>query len=433
MDDNSLRRFQDKSLRSIVNYSYSVPLYRDKYKKAGVHPGDIKGVGDIEKLPVVSKEDFKKYYPDGIISSKTSKNRLIEISTSGTTGKSLSLFGDRFDAIFWFLIYIRILREHGINWRKDRISVIGDFAPHTIGTAYVNKGLLPNIGGSFLDNIQFLNTNDEPSKVFKELVGFKPDFIGGYPGMLGHLALLLEKGNCDSINPRVIATIGSVLDTYLKNYISGVFSAPVFEVYGATESGTIAFQCKKGCFHVISDLVLLEFFRDGKSVVSDIPVKMVVTKLYGSGTPVIRYDAINDIVSPFHGKCGCGLPGSLIGKVYGRDDLSLLLRDGSVLLASSISGIYSRLLYELKTTKVKETRVVQHSFDNIEVQVVIDEKTRGEPPLVDEVFSVIKNGFERKVGSDVEINVHEVKKIDSKGPRIVTLVDNKYFKIKNYV
>ena len=56
----------------------------------------------IGKLPIVSKEDIKNYYPDGIISSRTPKEKLISISTSGTTGKSLTIFSDMYDVVRWF-------------------------------------------------------------------------------------------------------------------------------------------------------------------------------------------------------------------------------------------------------------------------------------------------------------------------------------------
>jgi len=429
-----LRRYQDKSLKKIVRYAYTVPLYHDKYKKAGVHPEDVNGIQDISKLPMISKEDIKSYYPDGIISSKTSKEKLIEISTSGTTGKSLSLYGDMYDAILWLFWYIRILKEYGINWRKNRVTVIGDFAPHTIGTGYLIKGLLSNLKNNFLfKNIQWLDTNDEPKAIIKEVNRFKPEFIGGYVGMLGHLALLKEEGFGECVNPRCIATIGSVLTEPLKKLLEEAFDARVFEVYGATESGTIAYQCKYGHYHVMSDLVHLEFLKNGLSVGSKEPGRLILTKLYGGGTPIIRYDAVNDIVAPLYERCDCGMPGDLIDRIYGRDDLSLYFSGGRALLPSSISEIHGRILYGLKTNKVKETRIVQHSLKKIEIKIVIDNKLREKGPSIEKIFSIIKNGYQEKVGSDVEIIVREVDKVSKKGPRIISKLDRNKFEIRQYI
>ncbi|MDH7517015.1 MAG: hypothetical protein QHH19_01530 [Candidatus Thermoplasmatota archaeon] len=434
LDEKALKKYRDKCLKSIVKYAYTVPLYHDKYKKHGIHPSDIKKIEDIKKLPIISKNDIKNYYPNGIIPQTTKKDKLIEITTSGTTGKSLSIYGDRYDAILWLFWYIRTLKNHRINWRKDRLTIIADFAPHTIGTSYIKRGLLTNINNKyFFKNMQWLNTNDEPKNVIKEVDNFKPDFIGGYVGMLSHLALLKEKGYGDNINPHHIATIGSVLTPPLRKLLEENFKAKVFEVYGATESGTIAFQCNHGRYHVMSDLVYPEFLKNGEPVESKEPGKLIVTKLYGGGTPIIRYDAINDIVAPLYEKCDCGLVGELIDKIYGRDDLSLYFTGGRVLTPSSQTEIYGRVLYGLKTNKIKETKIIQHSQKKIEIKLVFDKNLRDVEPSIDEIFSVIKKGYHEKLGEEVEIDIKEVKRVNKKGPRIISKVDRSKFEIKQYV
>jgi phenylacetate-coenzyme A ligase PaaK-like adenylate-forming protein len=183
----------------------------------------------------------------------------------------------------------------------------------------------------------------------------------------------------------------------------------------------------------MSDLVAVEFLRNGEQVSSGAAGHLVLTKLYGGGTPIIRYTAINDIVAPLEGTCSCGMAGGLLKKVYGRDDLALYLPGGNVLLASSFSEIYSRILYELKTNKVKNTKIIQHDLTRIEVQVVIDEQLRAVGPSVEEVCSFIKKGFQRKVGPEVTVDVHEVEGVDPKGPRIVSRVDTTKFAISEYL
>ncbi len=433
-NEETLKKYQVACLKKIVKYAYTIPLYHDLYKKAGVLPNDIRGIEDITKLPTVSKDDIKAYYPDGIIQPGIRKDHLLEITTSGTTGKSLSLYGDMYDAILWLFWYIRVLKNHGINWRKDRLTIIGDFASHTIGSGYIKKGLLTNLNSNyFFTNMQWLNTNDEPIEVIKAVNKFKPDFIGGYVGMLGHLALLKEKGYAEQINPRCIATIGSILTPPLRKLLEKSFHAKIFEVYGATESGTIAFQCHHGRYHIMSDLVYPEFLKDGKSVKSKESGKLVITKLYGKGTPIIRYDAVNDIVAPLYEKCDCGLVGGLIEKIYGRDDLSLYFSGGRVLLPSSQAEIYGKVLYELKSNKIKETRIIQHSFNKLEIKLMFDKKLRDERPTNDEIFSVIKKGYQEKVGPDIDIDIKEEELENKNEPRIISKVDKSKFIITRYI
>jgi len=434
LDEQQLNIYRDKQIRKIIKYSFNVPVYRDSYKKAGIQPNQINGINDLHLLPLISKFDIKSYYPDGIIPAKANKDNLIKISTSGTTGKKLSIFSNPFDVVLWLFIYIRVIRDYGINWRKNKLTIIGDFAPHTIGTGYVKRGFQDNLKeGIFFKNIQWLDTNDEPKNVIKKVDNFRPDFIGGYPGMLGHIALLKEKGHGKNICPEYIATIGSVLDSSLKKFIHETFCAHVFEVYGATETGTMAFQCPKGNYHIMSDLVHMEVANNGSNVLNGQPGKLIVTKLYGHGTPIIRYDAINDIVALKQGKCNCGIAGSLLEKVYGRNDLSLLFNDGKVMLASSFAEIFSRVLYDLKTNKIKNTQIIQHSFTDLEIQLVIDDSDENDKIPVSDIFSIIKEGFAKKVGTDVNITIKQVEKIVRTGPRIVSAVDRNSFVVKQYI
>jgi phenylacetate-CoA ligase len=435
ISDESLRRYQNKQLRRLVRFADTVPLYHEKFKNARFHPTDIAGIDDLQKLPLTTKDDFKRHYPDGIVSSKIKKDSLVEVSTSGTTGKVLPIYVDLLDIVMGLFAYMRTLHEYDMSIRKNRITVIGDFAPHTAESGYVTRGLQPrfNLSGIF-KNVQWLNTNDDPKKVIAAINDFQPEFIGGYVGMLGHLALLKEKGFGDNISPQYIAATGSVLDPFLKSFIGKTFHAQVFEVYGATESGLIGFQCKHGRYHLMSDLVYAEFLCNGQPVSSGEAGEMIITKFYGQGTPIIRYNAINDIVAPFEGTCSCGMAGALIKKVYGRNDLAVYLPNGNVLLPSSFSEIYSKILYELKTNKVKNTKIIQRDLTTLEIQVVIDESLRTIGPSVEEIFQFIQKGFEEKTGPDVTVTVTEINSVDtSQGPRIVSMIDKTQYTITHYL
>ncbi len=433
LDDQHLQRFQDKKFKKIVEFAYTVPLYYEKYKKAGIHPRDISGLKDIEKLPFITKQDIKKYYPYGIISKNKRKDQLVEVSTSGTTGKSLSIFVDMFDVVMGLFGYLRTIREYDLNWRKSKLTIIGDFASHTAESGYINKGLQPRISSNFVfKNIQWLDTNADPKENLEKINKFTPDFIGGYVGMLGHMALLKEQGFGKDVTPKVIAATGSVLDTDLRNYIEQSFHAKLYEVYGATETGPIAFECKDGGYHVMSDLLHLEFFKNNEPVPSGDAGRLVVTKLFGRGTPIIRYDAINDIVSSTDKKCTCGLSGDLIKKIYGRKDLSLILPDGKVLMPSAFAEIYSKILHQLKSTKLKDTKIIQKDLHTIEIQLVIDKKQK-KAPSREEIMTLIKDGFEKKVGPDVSIVVQEVEKLGDHEARIVSKIKRNSTEVTGYL
>ena len=376
---------------------------------------------------------MKNAYPEGIVSSRISKHQLVEVSTSGTTGKSLSIFVDMMDIIVGLFGYLRTIKDYGLVWRRSKLTIIGDFAPHTAESGYIQRGLTPRANSQFLfKNIQWLDTNADPQDNLEQINSFQPDFIGGYVGMLGHMALLKEQGQGPKVRPKIIAATGSVLDSHLRRYIEETFDATVFEVYGATETGPIAYECPEGSYHVNSDYLYLEYFDDHGPVQPGKPGNVVVTKLFGRGTPIIRYTAMNDIVSSSERQCSCGMPGQCIKKIYGRKDLSLPLGDGRVLMPSAISSIYSRVLHQLKSTKLRDTKIIQETPQSIHLQVVINTQ-RSSGSSAKEIMKVLQSGFQEIVGPSISISIEQVESLKDHEARIVSNVKQHHSKPLQYL
>ncbi len=431
-DETTLQHYQDQQLRRILTFAQTVPLYQSLYQQAGLDVRSIQGIKAVSRLPMVSKEDIARYSPDGIVSQTADRKQLVQVATSGTTGKSLMVYVDLSEVVIGLLGYQRMLQHYGVHWRRDRISIIGDFAPHTAESGYINRGITPRFSTGFLfKNVQWLDTNANPEKVMEDLEQFQPDCIWGYVGMLGHLSLLKEQGKGPHVTPRVITATGSVLDPALKRVIEQAFHAQLYEVYGATETGPIAYQCTQGGYHVLSDLLYLEVVREGQPVAPGKAGRLVVTKLYGGGTPIIRYDAVNDIISLRLTPCPCGQVGQLIGRIYGRDDLSLILPGGRIMLPASFAEIYSKLLYEMRTRKVRNTKIIQHDLNSIEVLVELDQSIAS--PSDEKVCQFLQAQFSEKIGTGVTVTVRPVEEIEKGSPRIVSHVDHTAMVLSDYI
>ncbi len=65
-------------------------FFKDKFQQVGVHPWDINSLQDIQKLPLMNKEDFRKEYPLGMCCVE--KNIYSEMHmSSGSTGTPVVL------------------------------------------------------------------------------------------------------------------------------------------------------------------------------------------------------------------------------------------------------------------------------------------------------------------------------------------------------
>lgn len=434
MDPKTLQEFQEKKIREIVNYAYyNVPFYRKKYQEANFNPKDIETIDDFKKIPFVTKEDLQNTSLEDLRPSTIKKEAMIT-TTSGTIGKPLSIYITLFDIVQGLFGYLRPFKEYDISWRKDRIALIVDLRMGSVERKYLNEGVFPSFKPLIsFDNIRVFSLKDKAEKLINELDEFQPDFIGSYPGKLTHLALLKEKGFGENINPKAIGTTGELFDKHLRALAEEAFNTNVYDTYGATETGPIAFECRKKKMHIDVDLIYAEFLKDGKPTVGEEPGNIVVTKLFGKGTPIIRYSGINDIVAPSNETCECGLRHSLIKKIYGRDNLYLIFPGGKIMLQSAISEIFGRAVYEYRTRMFKDIQIVQHGLDQIEIKVVIDHDLK-ENALIKDIFSMIKRGFYEKIGSDadVHVTVNEFKKIDQ-GEYIVSKIDKDKFNRRIYL
>lgn len=436
MDDITLKKFRDKKFREILRYAYAVPMYHEKYKKAGVHPSDIRGLNDISKLPFITKNDIRNNFPDNIVPPTFDKRGKPIISyTSGTTGEPVSLFFDIYTIVKGLLGYIRVIKEHNVDWRKTKMTVLVDLCENSVERNYLTDGIIPILQPFFsFDNMQIFDTYGDAEELIKKINSFQPEFLGGYPGMLRQLAILKKKGCGDNIQPRCIISSGAVLDTFLKKYLEETFETQVFDAYGSMESGPAAFQCKQGGYHIHSDLVHIEIIDDeGEPVSPGEAGKIVVTRLYGRGTPIIRYTGLDDIVTSSDETCNCGISGDLIGKIHGRENQSIILPGGRVLLPSSLSRFLGEISEKIDITKLKRSQIIQHKLNKLEMVTLINNDLRNTKPSVEKIFSTIRDEFKREYGSDIDIDFKETDYFEPHIPGIVSKIDKNKIKKKKYV
>ena len=412
--ESELIEYQDKSLKKIVRYAYNVPLYHNKYKKIGIHPSDINGIDDIKKIPIITKNDLRNSSYDMLIHSGGKINNFSKVTTSGSSGRPVTIFSDPYTIFQTFIGFIRCIKEYDINWRKNKIAIIADLSQDSAEYAYFSKIAMPSLKSLFsLNNIKIFHIGDKSKKIFGELESFNPDFIGGYPGILKILAIYKKKDKNKNLSPKVIASSGAILDDYTRKYIKNSFNAKIFDVYGATECSPIAFECQKGNIHLNSDFVFMEFldYNEKKKLTGD-GGNIIVTRLFGRGTPIIRYSGLSDFIYPDEKKCNCGINSKIIKKIGGRQVDSIILSNGDIIPPSSITGLPHHVMNKYKLDIIQQFQIIQHEINNIEILVIID-KNDLKKGLKEKVFKEIKKEFYNKLGKDVEIRINEVEKIDN--------------------
>jgi phenylacetate-CoA ligase len=436
-----MKKYRDKAFKKIVKYAYTVPLYHDRYKKSGIHPNDIKGIDDIVKMPMISKNDMRENFPDRILPYNCNKNKKYVVCTGGTTGKSISIYTDFITMSIGGITIIRDLNQFNLNWKKIKIAHIGNLNPCRVDLVaeehlhkYVNPLLLKD-----------KRINIDVGKPTKELINildnFKPDMILSYPAVFQHLAFLKRKGYGKNINPTVLYSAGSILDEYTRKYAQDAFGCPLLNTYQSVESqGVIATECIHGNWHVNWDFYNLEAMDDyGNLVAPGERGHLIITRMWGKGTPIVRYTGMDDwvTINPLK-KCKCGLNTPIIeGGVEGRKRANIVLPSGKIFPPGAFCFV-EPVLTKYKSFKVKQYQIRQNKLDEIEILLVIDNDLRNVGVSVDVIKKEIKENYEKKVGPEVTVNIREVDEIKNEensrkpAPIVVTKVKlEEGFKILN--
>lgn len=434
LNQKSMADFQEKKIKEIIKYAYnSVPFYHQKYQEANILPEDIQSVEDFNKIPFVTKKDFQNASSVDLLPGPIKKQGMIT-TTSGTKGKPLSIYITLFDVVQGLFGYLRPFREYGIDWRKHNIAFILDLRQDSVERKYLNEGIFPSFKPFIsFDNIRVFSLRQDAEELITELDKFQPDFIGGYTGKLTHLALLKENGYGQNVNPIAMGSTGEPLDEHVKALVEEAFDTKCYNTYGATEPGPVAFECRKRNIHIDSDLIYCEFFKNGKHTVGEEPGNIVITKLFGKGTPIIRYTGMNDIVAPSTEICSCGIKHRLIKKIYGRDNWYLIFPGGIIMLPSGISEIFGKIVYEYRIRMIKGIQMIQNDFKELHVNLIINFAIKEKIP-VKNLIKIIKDEFYEKIGSDTDVNiiVKEVKKFDQEG-YIKSTLNKDEFEINKYL
>jgi len=376
-----LRELQDRKLRAILKHAYeNVPLYRQKFASAGVHPEDIKTVADLPKLPITTKQEVRDNFPDRIVANGVDTGKCWLPHTGGSTGIPLTVAYDEAAEDFQKAVALRPNLSCG-QGLFDKWIVFTD--PRHIG----EKKWFQRIG--LFNPTQFSLFEDIDNQVLI-LKKAKPDIIDTYPS---HLYLLAKKVNQIGveIRPKMVFTTAELLDSQTREHIQSVFNAPIYDQFGDVEMGRTAWECPAHSgYHIDVEAVIMEFIRDEKPVSSGERGEIVYTTLYNYAMPLIRY-AVGDIGIPSDEKCLCGRGLPLMKIIEGRKDDFLVRSDGTIVSPITMDLIIKNMM------AIEQCRIIQETPGRVRVQIVNSHS------LTEQIVSQLKSSIKEVLGENVSV------------------------------
>jgi phenylacetate-CoA ligase len=349
---------QNRLLRKIVKHAYdSVPLYRRKFDAAGVKPEQIRTIGDLQRLPCITKNDIKQNVNDAI-STDYDMSMLRVLSTSGSTGQPLKIFISR--------------EEDGFRKAKHlRANYNCGHKPFHRWLTVTSPSHFSEVSG-FQKSIKFYSPKfvsvfSDAKSQLAAIEKFDPVVLDGYSSSLTLLAREVNRTGGFNISPRIIFGGAELIDEFSRKAVEDAFKAPFYDQYATIEFERMAWQCpaKEG-YHIDADSMILQFVdSNGDEVSAGESGQIVCTSLFNYAMPFIRY-SVGDWGVYSDEPCSCGRTLPLLSKIEGRSDSLLFLPNGRALSPRAITITMGS--FGMKD-QIEQFRVVQKRKELLEIQL----------------------------------------------------------------
>jgi phenylacetate-CoA ligase len=350
-----LRTIQEQRLQAIIRHAFhTVPYYNALLKKAGIRPDDIRTLEDLRGLPITTKEDLRSAGEELIVAAGSDLSACEESRTTGSTGTPFVVCQNREEIRTRRLLGFRALKMAGYRAR-DRLCLLGSSSNYP-------TMLHHRFGFYRTHNVSTLLPMEEQIRRLRQI---NPTVLKAWPTVLKALLHKVDFEMGKLAHPRLIITSAEVFDKKLQQWIQEQIDVEMFNVYVATEFGTIASECRAhGGLHVNADCFILECLkRNGDACRNGEVGAVVMTNLTSHTMPFIRYH-LGDLCSLLEQPCACGSSLPLISAPLGREEDLILLPSGAVRSATGIGTLLN------KYKKIHHLRFIQESYSRFELQLV---------------------------------------------------------------
>jgi len=306
-DNDRERKFKDLLARILKS-----PLYKEKLSK-----NNLNGVGleHIQTLPLTTKEDLRNAGTFAHLAVEMKEVAQYHEST-GTTGEPSSSWFTQED----LRTGGRQLKECGVRLTADDLVLIR--FPYAMSLPaflmqqaawQTGAGVVPASGRTVVTPYPRVLQLMERLSV-TVAVGLPREFE-----LLAETARLIGSTLSNNFPAlRAICVAGELMSDKRKEHIEKLWSVPVFNMYGSTETANIATMCEYGEMHIVEQDFYVEVLQeDGAGPTAHGERGFAaITTLSHQGSPLLRYFN-DDIISVEHSVCACGRTGGKL-EHYGR-------------------------------------------------------------------------------------------------------------------
>jgi phenylacetate-CoA ligase len=305
-------RVLDNKLIDVVRHAYEkAPTYKERLNKAGISPKSVRSISDLEKLPVLRKDNLIELCRErppfgGLLTIPAEQLERIYVSPG-------PIYDPHHQDISFWRRHARIYRAMG--FRRGDI-VINTWAYHVVPAGLMfDKGL--RMAGATVIPLGTGKT-EQQIQVMRDI---KATAFYGTTGFFMTIITKAEEMGLDirkDFNLRLACIGGEMGGGPIRTFVEEKYGIMTRDAYGTSDVGVVAYECRcKSGLHIDRD-VIVEICdpANGRPVREGKVGEVVVTTIEKS-SPFIRFGT-GDLAMMTTERCACGSSLPRLSRVLGR-------------------------------------------------------------------------------------------------------------------
>lgn len=405
-----LEQIQNNELRRLVQHHYNTsPWFKQRLDSQGLTPDDVGTVAGLKQLKPFTKRDIQD--AEGTFTSTDIPKQHLptsESKTSGRTGEPITVIKTYINQLIYWAVALRDHSWHRRNFTLPLSSI------RATNQEYLETEQWGGVVSMFFKTGkgQAMPLNWPINQQLECLNKFKPEALLTHAGVLAAFCTEWER-NGYTLNLKSIRNVGETVSDELRERVTAITGCRIEDIYSSSEVGCISIECPHSHqHHVMSETLIVEILDDyDKPCQPGELGRIILTDLYNTASPMIRYD-IGDLAE-VGTECGCGRHHPTLKRIWGRRRGLFIRRDGTRFWP--IAGQYAAS----RVVKIRQWQIIQHTLDDIEYRLVTDD------PLTEEQHNQLLEIFKEKLGyPNIKIVEYRTQlPVDGKYEESVCLVD----------
>ena len=432
LNRSELESLQLKRLLDLVARVYEkVPFYKQQLDLAGIKPGALKSLADLQNLPFTRKSDLRENYPFGLFAEPLGKvNRLH--ASSGTKGKPTVVGYTKEDLKNWAELCARSLAAAGAR--------PGDVIHNSYGYGLFTGGLGVHYGAETLGATVVPASGGRTQQQILLLQDFGARVLCSTPSYALNIGLTMAELEVprDSLKLEIGVFGAEPWTEEFRAQIEELLKIRALDIYGLSEvmGPGVSMECFAGRngLHVWEDHFLPEIIDPKTGAVLPLGEEgeLVFTTLTKEAIPVIRYRT-GDVSRLMADKCPCGRTMMRMARVRARLDDMLIIR-GVNLYPSEIEKILMQVEELAPNYQLVLER--ERALDTLQVQVEVTEQLLGRWGKFEDghlemsaLTGKIQDLFKDLLGLTADVKLLKPKSLARSEGKAVRVVDNRVRKV----